>query len=495
MDPFGNSLFYRTDPALVKEAVSAYLSFHNLLRGVTRLGLAVSGGADSIALFHLMLPLCREAGIAVTVVHLNHGLRMEADAEAMFVCQLAEREKVTLICEKVSVAERLRSGTSIEMAAREARMAFFAHCCESAGLDAIATGHQADDVAENVLLRLARGAGAAGLSGLRSVSRISLRTPLSSSATARLTLIRPLLTLSTSALRAWLQMNNHTWCEDASNRDCAIPRNRVRNDVLPHLEATWAPDLRARLCQSAEALREDDFFLESLATRSLDAIAVGERSEADINDSPLPVAMLCQQAPALQRRILRQWLFHQALPDAAGLETTLALLAQCHRPEDWKYQLPGGSLAVCSAGLLSIARAGAPLPETAELDGSRCLSWGSVTIHCEPDRGVRSVAEGLGVYPAVCTLDAGRLLNKRLYVRSRQPGDRIAPTGLEGSKKIQDLFVDAKIPEHQRDFLPLFVCDNEVVWVPGYRISRHYAVSSPDAPSLRITVQQQPQTA
>ncbi len=492
MDGSEKTFFYCADAARISAVLSSHLRRHTLLQGVTRLGLAVSGGADSVALFHLMLPVCRAAGITVTVVHLDHGLRAEAEAEARFVCELAARAKVLALCEKVSVPERMRSGISLEMAARAARMTFFAQCCDAAGLDAIATGHQADDVAENLLLRLARGAGAAGLSGLRPLSRIAQPTTPVSAAITHLTLIRPLLTLSAAALRAWLRQNGHTWCEDLSNGDCAIPRNRIRNDVLPHLEATWRPDLRARLCQSAEALREDDALLETLATRQLEALTEKPRDGAAEHGEALPVVSLCRQAPALQRRILRLWLFREQLPEAAGLETTLALLTQCQRPDDWQYQLPGGSLAVCRTGLLTVARADAAVTEEAEVVGHTCFTWGTATIQAEPDRGVSSVAEGIGTYPAVCTLDAARLKGKRLCVRARQPGDRIAPTGLDGSKKIQDLFTDAKIPEHLRDTLPLFVCDNEVVWVPGYRISRHYAVPAPDAPSLRITVRQKP---
>jgi tRNA(Ile)-lysidine synthetase-like protein len=140
--------------------------------------------------------------------------------------------------------------------------------------------------------------------------------------------------------------------------------------------------------------------------------------------------------------------------------------------------------------VLSIVRAAALPPQPEELVCGVSLDWGNVTIHSESDCGVCSVAEGIGIYPAVCTLDAGLVREKRLCVRSRLPGDRISPTGLNGSKKIQDLLVDEKVPEHLRDFLPVFVCGDEVVWVPGYRISRHFAVSSPDAPSLRITVRQ-----
>ena len=262
----------------------------HLLRGVSRLGLAVSGGADSVALFHLLLPVCRDAGIAATVLHLNHGLRAEAEEDLRFVKELADSEGAPFFSESANLASLTRDGESLEMAARAARMDFFKRCRDATGLDAIATGHHADDVAETVLLRLARGAGAAGLSGLRPVSRLS----------SSLVLIRPLLSVSDSALRGWLTGNHQVWREDKTNRDEGIPRNFVRNTLLPHLEQTWVPDLRERLCQSAEALREDDALLEALAQRAREAISSG---------CTLSLAPLRGQPEALQRRILRQWLF------------------------------------------------------------------------------------------------------------------------------------------------------------------------------------------
>ena len=469
MDASVNPGLYCNDSAHLNEALQAHLRIHRLFHGITRLGLAVSGGADSVALFQLMLPACREAGIAVTVAHLNHGLRTEADDEARFVRELAEREGIAFLCEKVSVPDLAKSGNSLEMAAREARMAFFARCCASTGLDAIATGHQADDVAESVLLRLARGAGATGLSGLRPRSH-----------TRTLTLIRPLLAVSGAALRTWLRQRNLSWCEDASNRDSAIPRNRVRNDVLPLLESSWMPDLRARLCQSAELLREDDHLLETLAAQNTACFGA---------DGSVTVSSLLQQPEALQRRTLRQWLFRQGQPEAAGIDAVLALLSRCHTSGDWKQQIPGGALAVCTNLSLRLQTSGTPPPPAAALmQQEGILFWGAFEISTQPAHGIVSTAGGIGVYPAACALDAEKLRDKDVCVRARQPGDRIAPTGLDGSKKVHDLFVDAKIPEHLRDTIPIFVCGEEVVWIPGYRVSRHFAVPSPDAPSTQISV-------
>ena len=458
-------------PDRVTQAVQCEIIRHHLLSGVTRLGLAVSGGADSVALFHLMLPVCREAGIAITVLHLNHGLRAESAEEACFVKGLADAAGVPFLSETANLAARVKAGVSLEMAARTARMAFFTRCGNGSGLDAIATGHQADDVAETVLLRLARGAGAAGLAGLRPASRLS----------ASLALIRPLLSVSGTALRDWLERRNYAWREDRTNRDGTIPRNFVRNTLLPQLERTWIPNLRERLCQSAEALREDDALLDSLAQRAQEKVCPGDT---------LSIAQLRLQPVALQRRILRNWLFKRDLAGSAGHATVLTLLERCQHAYDWQQQLQGDSLAVCRNDVLCIARSVPPAPDEADLPIPGSLQWGTLEILTEAGNGVHSSACGIGLYPAACTINQESLKGRPLRVRARHPGDRISPTGLPGSKKIQDLFVDEKVPENRRDHIPLFVCGGELVWVPGYRVARSFSVPSSDAPCIRITVRQ-----
>jgi tRNA(Ile)-lysidine synthase len=364
------------------------------------------------------------------------------------------------------------------MSARAARQAFFARCCGTARLDAVATGHQADDVAETLVLRLARGAGGSGLAALRPRSPAS--PALARAAGRPFSFIRPLLPASGRALRAWLTRRGLTWCEDASYQSCDIPRNRVRNRLLPQLEAAWGESLRENLCRSADILREEDALLEALAARRLKTIGSG--GEIDI-------PRLRRQPEPLQRRILRQWLFAHGEDKAAGFESVARLLGLCFGGEAARLQLPGGSHAVACDGRLTLRSRGAETnPEaTLSLPGRTC--WGGLEIIAEPHSGICSEAHGVGRYPAACSVDAAKLKGRVLTVRSRKPGDRLYPTGLDGSKKLLDVCVDAKVPEAQRDAIPVIACGEDVVWIPGYRVSRPFRVSAKDAPSLRITVQ------
>ena len=210
-----------------------------------RIGLAVSGGSDSVALAFLLTKGGKKKNAAkrFVVLHIDHGLRNESKAEYIFVRDLAKRLGVPFKGHHAKVAKRV--GESIEMAARRVRLAFFAKCMESLKLDAIATGHHMADVAETLLMKLRR----ASLSGIRARSEVG---PVK--------FVRPLLGCRDCELRAYLEKYNEPWCEDASNGDISIERNKVRHKVLPFLEKTLDKDI-------VEHLYKISGFLESSSER------------------------------------------------------------------------------------------------------------------------------------------------------------------------------------------------------------------------------------
>ncbi len=216
----------RLNPPGLLDRVRETLRRERLLDGVSRLWAAVSGGADSMALLHLLHALhrCGEWP-EFQALHVNHGLRgaaSEADADLVRAC--CRRLGVPLQIESVTIPPTgHRQGESLEMAARRARLAVYHRLCNAPG-DALATGHHADDGVETLLLRLFRGAGAQGLSALGPRSHVGT-----------LRLIRPLIDCRRAELCAWLRQQGHAWREDHSNRDLSIPRNHLRHKVLPML--------------------------------------------------------------------------------------------------------------------------------------------------------------------------------------------------------------------------------------------------------------------
>ena len=199
-----------------------------------RIGLAVSGGSDSVALAFLLTKGGKKKNAAerFVVLHVDHGLRPESKAEYRFVRDLAKRLGVPFKGTHAKVVQLPRE--SLEMAARRVRLAFFSRCMKSLKLDAIATGHHMDDVAETFLMKLRR----ASLCGIRERSEVG-----------DIRFVRPLLGCRDAELKAYLRKYGETWCEDASNDDTSIERNRVRHEVIPFLEKALDPNLVAHLAR------------------------------------------------------------------------------------------------------------------------------------------------------------------------------------------------------------------------------------------------------
>jgi tRNA(Ile)-lysidine synthase len=236
------------------QTVLAYIRKHELLKAADRVGIAVSGGADSVALLRLLLELRKEIGIVLSVVHFNHKLRgAESEEDERFVAELAQRHKLELRHESGDVAAHAaEKHLSLETAAREMRYQFFRQLLMEGRLNRIATGHTLDDQAETVLLKIVRGAGGRGLAG------IYPQLPVSGSQFSdgvRPSIVRPLLGTRRRELESYLLGLGQNWREDKSNRDLRHMRNRVRHGILPRLERYLNPAAREALAETAEMAR------------------------------------------------------------------------------------------------------------------------------------------------------------------------------------------------------------------------------------------------
>lgn len=222
-----------------------------------RIGLAVSGGADSVALAFLLTKGGKKKNAAkrFVILHVDHALRAESKEEYRFVRALAKRLGVPFKGVHANVARR--KGESIEMAARRVRMEFFASCAKSLKLDAIATGHHMDDEAETFLMRIRRASGPAGLAGMKPVSHVG-----------DVTFVRPLLGCRDAELKGYLRKYGEEWREDASNGDITIERNKVRHKIIPFLEQTLDPDLVEHIHKIAALLRTETGAEKTAARRS-----------------------------------------------------------------------------------------------------------------------------------------------------------------------------------------------------------------------------------
>ena len=251
-----------------------------------RLVVAVSGGGDSVALLHLLRRLARSRRLELVFGHLDHGLRRDSRTDRRFVERLSRELGLSVVADRREVAALRRRDESPEEAARRVRRAFLLEAAREARAGLIATGHTLDDQAETVLMRWARGAGAAALAGI--------------SALGPGPFVRPLLEIERAELRDYLARHGHRFREDRTNRDLAYDRNRLRRLVLPVLTRALNPRAARHVCEAALRLREDASLLDALAGEAFERLARTTAGRLELR-----AAAVAGLHPALGARVMR----------------------------------------------------------------------------------------------------------------------------------------------------------------------------------------------
>jgi len=259
---------------------------------------AVSGGPDSVALLHVLLPLQIEKGILLVAAYINHGLRpVESEHEEHFVRSMCNELGISFESVQVDVREHAKQKKiSLEHAARDLRYGALREIAAKHGASLIAVAHTSDDQAEEILIRLLRGSGMKGVSGMRNRSN---------------DIIRPLLSLSKESLLHYLDDKNISFCIDSSNTDMRFVRNRVRHFLIPFLENTFDQGIRRALCKTADSLAQDEQLLEDLTGKALRDILVSQNSVELISESKIVLdrRKIIELPYALQRRVVESFLW------------------------------------------------------------------------------------------------------------------------------------------------------------------------------------------
>lgn len=426
-------------PSLV-QSVATYIRKHSLLKAGDRVGVAVSGGADSVALLRLLLELRKELGTVLSVVHLNHQLRgADSDADEQFVAELARRHKLELRCESADVAAyAAEKRLSLEAAAREVRYEFFRRLLRDDRVNRIATAHTLDDQAETVLLRMIRGAGTRGLAGIY---------PQLSVAGSQFSVIRPLLGTRRKDLEVYLRELGQDWREDKSNRDLRHARNRVRHGILPRLERNLNPSVRENLAEAAEIARAEEEYWDCEVARVW-------------SETRTISFEIIQQFPlALQRRMIRTAAeAHGVRPEFRHVEEILAL------EPGQSTMLPKGWIASRTKHELRFDPSPAHKPAGYEY---RLAVPGTIEV---PELG--SCFEAVLV-SAKAGYNREHLLNPALLrgevqVRNWRPGDRFWPSHTKAAKKIKELLQERHLTGCERSLWPVVVSGGEIVWLRGF---------------------------
>ena len=428
---------------------------------------AVSGGPDSVAMLHALRTCSEEFGISLHAAHLNHCLRgEESDADEAFVRELARDLGLDCTVERIDVREamrRMRVGE--EEAAREIRHAFLQRTASSLGMNRIAVGHTADDRAETVLLNILRGTGVKGLAAMRPVNG---------------NIVRPLIDASRVDVEAYLLEHGLTFRTDASNLDTSYTRNRIRRELLPLLESDYNASIREALLRLAGIATEQEDLMEQVVETARHHCALG---------SGLDTELLTDLSPALQAEIIRSEIQrHKGDLKDVGFEQVRRIINALNTGEDFAITLPSGRVYA--------VRKSSELSFTSKQEQPRRLSFDCAVrlpgITHVPQAGIVLRAElvevpsDLKTSPDVALIDIHSIAGA-LRARNVRPGDRITPLGMQSSKKLQDVFVDAKVSRSERARSVVLTDDEKIVWVVGVAFSEEAKVSPRTKRVLRLT--------
>lgn len=433
-----------------KQARNTIEQFHMFPEGA-KIIVGLSGGADSVALLHLLCGMKEEFLWDITAVHIHHGLRGEdADRDARFAAEFCEKQGVPCVIRTFDVkAEAKRRKLGEEETGRLLRYAVFQ---ELAGEDGfIAVAHHRQDQAETVLMRLCRGTGLKGLLGMRPV---------------RGNVCRPLLFCSRGEIEAYCRENGLEWREDASNQEETYTRNKLRLKVLPLLEEV-NPKAVEHISETAELLALEEDFLEQQAKKAFEAV----RRDGGTGEVCLDRANLLELHPALQKRVLRKAMEAYAAADVSQVQIEALedlLTKETGRSRDFLE----GIHAENRYDLLVLSL------KKEQAEGYQYeLTVGEKTDI--PERGI-SVSLWVSDRYEKHTEDTKCFdfakCEGAFFCRTRKRGDMISLK--TGRKKIKDLFIDEKVPREERETIPLITAGEEVLWAVGLRVS---AKHQPDA--------------
>ncbi len=445
-----------------------------MLREGDRVGVAVSGGADSVVLLHILHRLRFDT----TVLHVNHKLRgAESDLDESFVRELSASLGASFISAEARPAEG-----NLEQEARRARRQLVQHWMRERNLARVALGHTRTDQAETMLFRLFRGSGPAGLSGMRPVTEDGT--------------IRPLLGISRDEVRAWAMQESIPWREDSTNQDLRFRRNRLRLETIPALAVEYNPNLEGLLAGTAELIADEESYWIVEISRLYATIA--KRTQLG---SFFQIEELNAQPVAVRRRLIRhavgQVRGDLRLIEREHIEAVLALCGTGQGHD--RVMIPGVDafrsyecLLLTQPGHLSGQGRGYEIPLTLGKEEEIASTGGRILISAvDPEsRNCANFKDERDHSFEIAYLDgdvlAGQRSSKPLRVRNWEPGDAIVQPGSQRAIKIKELFGKNRVLLWERRHWPVLAVGNAIVWVRSFGTDERFAASAESRQVLRL---------
>ena len=461
---------------------------HAMIENGETVIVAVSGGADSLALLYGLHALRTQLNCQLHVAHLNHCLRSDADADADFVQQHATNLELPCTIERAEVPLLMkRWKLSVEASARRARYQFYEDVCTQIRATKVALGHHRDDTAETVLMNLIRGSGTTGLKGIAPVRDVKF--------------IRPLAGFTRQQIEVFLTSMGLVPRQDSTNTDTRYFRNRIRHELIPLLETDYNPNIKAGLSRTADVLGAEAEYLDKVAREAFEACWIQDSTEVETpiksGSIVLDIAKLQQYHIAVQRRVLRQC-FSKMLGYTNDLyfthcEAMLNLI---------EGDSPNAVLALPNnlrfrrvyQYLIFEVNAGSRSPVPVETENFAYLLAvpgkvsiptikAEITVELGNIRSREAPALPDGKFEAVFDYEKLKEMFANsssetlpLTVRNRRQGDRFQPYGMRGTKKLKDFLMDAKVPRYERNSVPLLVCGGEILWIVGYTTNERFKI-------------------
>lgn len=500
---------FRTEKIMLPEKVKKLINEYDMIKAGDRIVAGVSGGADSVCLFHVLRMLREEIGFSLCVVHVHHMIRgEEADRDEAFVRNLCREYDVPCVVSKINVpAFAVENGMSVEEAGRVVRRKEFARIAAEKTGSRIALAHHMNDVAETVLFNMARGSGIAGLASLRP---------------SRGEYIRPLLGLERREIEEWLHENGFSYCDDSTNADSTYSRNRIRHSILPELTDHVNTQSVRHICDISEEAGLIEELLDAYADRCYTKyVREGSREIVIGRD------LFKEEKAVIAGRIVRM-----AVGSLAGTVKDIGrvhIRSLCELPEKENgkmVSLPYGLCAESVYGdvhirlkraeeghaksaedrnLQDVSNVNRESGERCEPEPSRDVCADCVTILPETGKTAEfgkyivstflSEAKGSGmdigktenVYTKKFDYDK---INGILKIRYRMAGDYLVINPDGRRKSLSDFFTDRKVPRSERDRIPLLTCGTEVLWAIGLRSGESCRIDTTTKTVLTVSVEQ-----
>lgn len=422
--------------------------------------IGVSGGADSMALLHVLIDLIQAYNLTLIAAHIHHGLRGKAaDEDQMLVEKTCN--KYGVICEVLHIdVNKLakEQGLTVEEAGRNARYHFFNVLCQKHQTKKVAVAHHQNDQAETVVHHFFRGSGLKGLCGMQPIRQDGL--------------IRPLLMVTREEIEAYCRENKIQFRTDDTNFSTEYTRNAIRLSLIPEIEKNFNPNFIRNIAQMSMLLSDENDWIEKMTQQAYQNVAQTQHNKIKLSRSGT-----IDMPKALMRRVIRESI-RKVKGNITNIESKhveMVVDLVKHGRTGAQIQLPKGTRVICDTNhIVFEGKEGvniAPFEYDVTIPGVTKLPMIQRQITVRKITVDEMVFEPMRAY-----VDVDQLGN-RVTVRNRKDGDRFVPLGMTGSKKVKDILIDAQIPKRERQYYPMLCNDEEIIWIIGLRTAEKYKIT------------------